>query len=172
MSPATATNPAQAGRAGDPSRPPTGTDLAGMLRTSVGRLSYCLRGPAAQSGLTPTRLTALVSLEKTGPVRPGQLARGLGISAASMSRLLEALQVGGWVRRQPDPDDQRASLVGLSPDGTERLGKLRQEGTTELSDSLDHLDAAERAAIAAALPALTHLADTYLARHRRRDEHV
>ena len=50
-----------------------------------------LRAPVAQHGVTPTRLTALATLEKHGPMRPGELADRMSISAASMSRLTEVL---------------------------------------------------------------------------------
>ncbi|MFT3873679.1 MAG: MarR family transcriptional regulator [Nocardioides sp.] len=136
-------------------------ELAGGLRTAVNRLAHALRSPATSDGITPTRLAALVTLLKHGPLRPGDLATRLNITAASASRLIDVLLEGDWIRREPDPDDRRASLVSLSPHGAEALDKLRREGTGELAAGIEALPADQRDALAAALPALVALADHF-----------
>jgi DNA-binding MarR family transcriptional regulator len=68
--------------------------LAGGLRTAVARLNHFLREPVASLGVTPTRLTAMATLEKRGPMCSWDLAAGLSITAASMSRLVEAPPMG------------------------------------------------------------------------------
>lgn len=141
--------------------PPLG-ELAGGLRTVVNRLAYALRSPVAGDGITPTRLSALMTLMKCGPLRPGDLAARLTISAASASRLIDVLIEGEWVRREPDPDDRRACLVSLSEHGVEALERLRREGTGELAAGIEALPSDQRAALAAALPALISLADHFL----------
>jgi len=141
--------------------------LAGGLRTTVVRLNHFLRGPVARRGVTPTRLTAMATLEKCGPMRPGDLADRLSISAASMSRLVEALEEGGWVERQPDPQDRRAQLLSLSGHGRETLTRMRLEGTGELAEAIRALPQGERDRLAAALPVLVRLSDDLVASPRR-----
>jgi DNA-binding MarR family transcriptional regulator len=136
-------------------------ELAGGLRTVVNRLAYALRSPVAADGITPTRLSALMTLLKHGALRPGDLAARLSISAASASRLIDVLLEGEWVGREPDPDDRRACLISLSPHGKETLERLRREGTGELAAGIEALPADQRAALAAALPALIALADHF-----------
>lgn len=150
--------PASAGSAGELG------ELAGGLRTVVNRLAYALRTPVARDGITPTRLAGLMVLTKHGPLRPGGLAERLNITAASASRLIDILVDGGWADRAADPDDGRASLVSLSPQGEATLEKLRREGTGELAAGIEALTEQERDALAAALPVLVTLADGYLAR--------
>jgi DNA-binding MarR family transcriptional regulator len=133
--------------------------LAGGLRTAVARLNHFLREPVARRGVTPTRLTAMATLEKRGPMRAGDLAAGLSISAASMSRLVEALEEGGWVARERDPEDRRAQLLSLSANGRETLETMRREGTGELADAIRSLSEADRDALAAAVPVLVRLSD-------------
>jgi len=149
----------------------TGTDeLAGELRTAINRLAYHLRTPAAQHGLTPSRLTILVALKTQGPQRPGELASVIGISAASMSRLTEALVDGDWAERTPDPDDRRACRLTLTDHGRAALEELRTEGTSRLSADLATLSDADRTALRRALPVLATLADLRLeAGHDSRD---
>lgn len=142
--------------------------LAGELRTVVNRLAYALRLPAAGEGITPTRLAGLIVLSKFGPLRPGELAERLSISAASASRLVELLVDGGWALREPDPSDGRACLLSLSAQGRSALEKLRREGTGDLASGIEELTDAQQAALAAALPVLVTLADGYLASAEQR----
>jgi len=137
--------------------------LAGGLRTTVVRLNHFLREPVARRGVTPTRLTAMATLEKCGPMRSGDLADRLSITAASMSRLVEALEEGGWVEREPDPEDRRAQLLSLSDDGRETLARMRSEGTGELAEAIRALPGSERDLLAAALPVLVRLSDDLVA---------
>lgn len=137
--------------------------LAGGLRTTVARLNHSLREPVARRGVTPTRLTAMATLEKCGPMRQGSLADRLRITAASMSRLVESLEEGGWVERQPDPEDRRAQLLSLSGEGRETLETLRREGAGELAKAIRLLPEDEQAALAAALPVLVKLSDDLVA---------
>lgn len=137
-------------------------EFAGELRTVINRLSFHLRSPAMESGITPTRLSTLVALERSGPLRPGELAGWLGITAASMSRLCDALEDSGLVRRTPDPADQRATLLSLTDHGAAELGRIRKAGTAELVGDLAELSAAERETLEKALPVLVRLADKHL----------
>lgn len=137
--------------------------LAGGLRTTVARLNHSLRAPVARRGVTPTRLTAMATLEKCGPMRSGDLADRLSVTPASMSRLVEALEEGGWVDREPDPEDRRAQLLSLSAGGRETLETLRREGTGELAEAIRALSEGERAQLAAALPVLVRLSDYLIA---------
>jgi len=136
--------------------------LAGELRTVVNRLAFHLRIPAARHGITPTRLSAMAALEKAGPQRPGDLAGRLGISAASMSKLVEALEAGGWARRERDPEDRRAYLLSITEHGVAALENLRREGTGQLTDDILALPPEQREALASALPVLVLLADLHV----------
>jgi DNA-binding MarR family transcriptional regulator len=141
--------------------------LAGGLRTAVARLNHSLREPVARQGVTPTRLTAMATLEKCGPMRSGDLADRLSITAASMSRLVEALEEGGWVDRQPDPEDGRAQLLSLSDHGRETLTRMRLEGTGELAEAIRALPETDRTQLAKALPVLVRLSDDLISSSRR-----
>jgi DNA-binding MarR family transcriptional regulator len=139
------------------------TRLAGEIRTEVGRLAYHLRTPATRSGITPTRLAAMVALTRYPEgIRQGDLAELMNMSAPSMTRLVEILEEAGWVERRRDPDDQRCVRLALSAVGEKTLNTLRDESATVLSSGLADLTADERAALAAAVPVLRKLADRHL----------
>jgi DNA-binding MarR family transcriptional regulator len=128
------------------------------LRVALARLSRRMRRHAL-AGLTPTQLAALSTVERAGPLRLGDLAAAEGIAPSTLTRMVAVLEELGYVRRDADPTDARASTLAVTPRGHETLERLREEGTVMLTESLKLLTAAQRAALAAALPALEALAE-------------
>ncbi|MEU0448194.1 MarR family winged helix-turn-helix transcriptional regulator [Streptomyces tendae] len=68
----------------------------------------------------------LVRLGESGGQRATDLAAFIGVGKATMSRQLRALEDLGLVAREPDPADGRAWLVTLTPEGQERVGRVRE----------------------------------------------
>jgi len=127
------------------------------LRVAIARLSRRLRRHEL-AGLTPTQLAALSTVERSGPLRLGDLAAAEGIAPSTLTRLVAVLEELGYVQRCADPKDARASTLAITPKGHETLERLRAEGTALLTQSLMLLTAEQRAALAAAVPALEQLA--------------
>lgn len=138
-------------------------DLAGSLRTELSRLAYHLRIPATKSGITPTRLAALAALARHDQgCRQGDLAIEMGISPASMTRLVDIMSTARWVLRERDPSDARAFVLRLSDHGRSTLEALRSEGTSRLAADIEALTDDERRTLAAAIPILRGIADRRL----------
>lgn len=156
--------PAAAPRLATPPEP--GVDVA-RLRVAIARVSRRLRRHEL-AGLTPTQLSALATVERYGPMRLGDLAAAEGIAPSTLTRLVTALEERGYVERCPVPSDARASTLAIAPAGHAALERIRQESTFVLADSLQELSDEERTALAAALPALEHLADADQRDTRRR----
>ncbi|HMG62401.1 MAG TPA: MarR family transcriptional regulator [Streptosporangiaceae bacterium] len=149
--------PAAAGAAaGDPALPEL-IDVA-RLRTALLRLSRRLRRHEV-ADLTPTQLSALATVSRDGPLRLGDLAAAERIAPSTLTRLVSALEDRGFVGRSPVPGDARAWLISVTELGTVMLDRVRQETTSVLAANLLTLPADQLAALAAALPALEHLAD-------------
>jgi len=127
------------------------------LRVAIARLSRRLRRHEL-AGLTPTQLAALSTVERSGPLRLGDLAAAEGIAPSTLTRLVIVLEEAGYVTRQPDPSDARASTIAITPLGHETMERLRDENTALLSHNLILLTSEQRAALAAALPSLELLA--------------
>ncbi len=149
------TGGAVTGEAGSPADPPV--DVA-RLRVAIARVWRRLRRHEL-AGLTPTQLSALATVERAGPMRLGDLAAAEGIAPSTLTRLVTVLEELGYVERCPVPGDARASTLTVAPQGRAVLERIRREGTILLADSLRALSPEELAALAAALPALEHLAD-------------
>ncbi len=135
---------------------PDEVELAARLRLVVGRLSRRIRIDGRES-LPPLQLSALVTVEERGPLRLSELARREGVSVPTMSRVLTALDEQGLVVRMPDPQDARGVLVRLSEAGEQQLAQVRSHRTALVARRLERLDAAQRASLVAALPALEAL---------------
>ena len=97
-------------------------------------------------------------LEATGPLRIGALAEQLGTSPPTTSRLVDCLHELGLVARTPDPDDHRATRVGLTDAGVARLHEQRGATTDDLARRIDGLADHRRALLVAALPVLEEIA--------------
>jgi DNA-binding MarR family transcriptional regulator len=136
----------------------TDEDLAGRLYVVLARLTRTLRRrEPAQLG--HGAVAALATIEAHGPLRVGDLAAKEGVRAPTMTRIVAALAADGYVTREADPSDARASLVRATPGGTELVRGTRAARSRLLGRRLDALDPAQRAALAAALPVLEALVD-------------
>jgi DNA-binding MarR family transcriptional regulator len=130
---------------------------AARLRVAVLRLSRRLRKHDL-AGLTPSQLSTLSYVGKSGPVRLGDLAAAERIAPSTLTRVVNVLEERGYLRRQPAPDDARAFLVTVTEAGLSVLERIREEGTRMLADILQTLPPDELATLEAALPALEWLA--------------
>jgi DNA-binding MarR family transcriptional regulator len=130
---------------------------AARLRVAIMRLSRRLRKHEL-AGLTPSQLSTLSCVGKSGPVRLGDLAAAERIAPSTLTRLVSVLEDRGYLLRQPAPDDARAYLVTVTDAGREALERIRDETTSLLTEILRTLPAEQLAALDAALPALEQLA--------------
>jgi DNA-binding MarR family transcriptional regulator len=155
---ATGSRPASAGDAApEVSRSVAQIDVA-RLRVAIARLSRWLRRHEL-AGLTPTQLSALATVDRIGPLRLGDLAAAEGIAPSTLTRLVTVLEERGYVERTPVPGDARASTLTIAPPGHAALERIREQSTILLAGRLRTLTDEQRAAVAAALPALEQLAD-------------
>jgi DNA-binding MarR family transcriptional regulator len=137
----------------------TDVELAARLRMTLGRLSRRLRQHGPQT-LTSSQASTLASVEAIGPVRLGDLAAAEGVSAPTQSRLVASLEAQSLLRRTPDVDDRRATLLEITPEGRRQLEQLRTERSAFLVERLGTLSPVQRAALVSALDVLEDLAET------------
>ena len=132
--------------------------LAHDLRLAVMRFSRRLRSQRVDTSVTLTHLAALSTLERHGPMSPGELAAHERVQPPSMTRVVVALGERGLVTRTPHPTDGRQVVIGLT-DTAERL--LTEEARAReawLSARLHRLTPQERAALREAAAIMEQLA--------------
>ena len=89
----------------------------------------------AERGLTVSRATVLWTLRGTGPSPQRDLAAALGVTARTVTGLVDGLAAAGLVTREPHPSDRRATLVTLSRAGADVVATLERE-QAELGEQL------------------------------------
>ena len=132
--------------------------IASDLRLAVGRLARKVR-LSETSGLTPSQLSALATIDQIGRARLCDVAAAEGVSAPTATRIVSAIEKLGLVARADDSEDRRATRVALTPAGRAALRRIRTNRTAFLQQRLHRLDEHDLAVLRAALPVLISLSE-------------
>ena len=89
----------------------------------------------ARDGLTGSRARLLWELRSRGPCTQRVLADALDVSPRNITGLVDALAEGGFVTREPHPNDRRATLVSFTRHGA-RIARNLAEGREQLAELL------------------------------------
>jgi DNA-binding MarR family transcriptional regulator len=136
-------------------------DLAAELLGAWGGVRRRLRRGARQAvGGTPLtgseiELLRLVASEPL--INVNDAAAALHLAPNTVSTLVRSLTARALLDRRPDPGDRRAVRLALTPAASERLRRFRDERGRLLGVALAALDADDREALEASLPALQRL---------------
>ena len=106
--------------------------------------------------LTLTQVSVLRRL-RSGPQTTGRLGQLAGLSAASISRLVDRLERRGLVTRKRDAEDRRMVEVNLEPAGERLLGEAKVFKGTDLHHAVERMSADERRRLTASLTRLVEL---------------
>jgi DNA-binding MarR family transcriptional regulator len=82
-----------------------------------------------------------------------------GVTQPAMTVLVRVMEESGLVERRGDASDKRVTLVCLTEAGTSYVRTRHQAGADAFARLIDELADDEVEALAAALPALAHLAE-------------
>jgi DNA-binding MarR family transcriptional regulator len=132
-------------------------ELAGRLRLAVTRLARQMR-QQTDTGLSPTLLATLATVESAGPLTLGDLALREQVAPPTITRAVTGLEADGLVVRQVDPDDRRVVRVEVTPAGRRLLERARTRKNAWLARRLRGLAPDEVERLAEALAALERLA--------------
>ncbi len=149
--------PASALSSGSPAVDVDASLVAG-LRLVVMRLGRRLR-QQAEGDVTASMLSALSSVARLGPLTLGDLAAVEQVQPPSMTKIVAKLEEHGLVSRRPDERDRRVVQVEVSDRGADYVERSRTLKNVFLAERLAHLDEAEQATLAAALPLLERLVE-------------
>jgi DNA-binding MarR family transcriptional regulator len=121
------------------------SERAVHLRTAIVRMARRLRQEAAgeTTGLTPTSVAALATIERHGPLTPSEIAEIERVKRPTITRTLGCLERDGLIDRAPDPADGRSALVSVNAAGRERLRRLRGRKNAYLARRMRDLSAEE-----------------------------
>jgi DNA-binding MarR family transcriptional regulator len=122
------------------------------------RLARVLR-QKAQDSITPSQLSALVSIERDGPVTLGELAALESVQPPTMTRIVAGLEEQGLVQREVDPSDRRISRVRMTSQARKLLERNRSRKTAYLASRLRGLSAEELEVLARAAGLLERMTE-------------
>jgi DNA-binding MarR family transcriptional regulator len=145
------------------------TDAAAQLRLGIVRTARRLRQEAAAetTGLTPTSVSALATIERHGPLTPSELAKLERVQRPTATRTLGCLDREGLIERTPDPTDGRSALVSVNRAGRERLRRLRGRKNAYLAKRMRELPVADVATLERAAEILEGMLESEDAPARR-----
>jgi DNA-binding MarR family transcriptional regulator len=109
--------------------------------------------------MSVTSAATLATLHRTGPRRITDLAAAEGVTQPAMTVLVRVMEESGLVERRGDAADKRVTLVCLTGAGASYVRERQQAGADAFARLVDQLADDEVEALAAALPALAHLAE-------------
>jgi DNA-binding MarR family transcriptional regulator len=131
---------------------PDRAETAARLALSVGRLNRRIR--ATSDTLTPGQVSALSTIVRHGPIRPGDLARAERVAAPTITRLLADLETRQLVSRTSDPDDGRSFFVESTDAGAQAILRARSERAARVLELFHELTDEQIDSLAGALDAL------------------
>lgn len=137
-----------------PAGPPDLTEVADRLHSLAIHLLRRLRRVDVESRLTGPRLSALSVVVFGGPVTLTQLAAAEQVRPPTITRLVQALERGGYVRRRADPGDARVARVAATPKGIRVMREGRERRVRMLAGLLAQLPPGEWKAVREAVSAL------------------
>jgi MarR family 2-MHQ and catechol resistance regulon transcriptional repressor len=88
-----------------------------VMMRSYRALSLLAEQSIAQAGLGLSDFAALEALLHKGPLRISQIQEKVGLASGSMTAAVDRLERLGLVVRKASPDDRRARVVELTPQG-------------------------------------------------------
>ena len=133
--------------------------LAAAVAAALERLIGLFRSLSPASGLSLTSTATLATLERSGSSRLTWLAVREGVTQPAMTQVIARLEDAGLVDRAADPADGRVVQVRITADGRAMLAGRRAVRAERVARLLDRISPDERAALAAALPAMDALAN-------------
>lgn len=90
---------------------------AHLIRRAHQRATVMFQRMMSGSGLTPTQLAVLGTLDREPDLPQNELSRRTAIDTATLSAMLRRLEKSGLVQRLPSLEDQRVQLVRLTDEG-------------------------------------------------------
>jgi DNA-binding MarR family transcriptional regulator len=119
--------------------------VVARLRLTMMQLSRLMRQESGnETTLTPSRFSALSTIDANNPLRMTDLAITERVSKSSITRIVGKLADAGLVQVLPDPTDGRSTLVGVTPKGKEILATSSERTDAFLAQQLTTFSEAER----------------------------
>ncbi len=122
---------------------PRNERIADRLHSAAIHLLRSLRKVDEATGLTAPRLSALSVIVFGGPKTLGQLAAIEQVKPPTMTRLVTALEDGGYVTRRASHTDARLTMIHATRKGEQIMSLGRSNRVTNLAARLSTMTSEE-----------------------------
>ena len=134
-------------------------DLFMDLRRIMRAMDVYSRQLAGSHGLTGPQMLCLREIATRGALTTGALAQAVALSPATLTGILDRLEVRGLVSRERRPEDKRRVLVSLTAVGRQMSQELPSPLQDRFSERMTELSADEQQAIRVALASVARMMD-------------
>ena len=134
--------------------------LTADLVAVIGPLHRALRRRVREDWPLEPLPSAQIELLRTVSVRPGLTVGEAAPELRIASTLVNQLVAAGLIERAKDASDRRSIRLATTPAAEARMSAWHDRRQEVLGAALERIDEADRAAIAAAMPALRRLEAT------------
>ncbi|MBL1087663.1 MarR family transcriptional regulator [Streptomyces actinomycinicus] len=110
--------------------------LGTLLRRGTRARLYARLTDGLGEAVDETTYPVLSGLARTGPCSAADLAGEIGLDRSGVTRRATRLEEAGLLRREPDPDDRRATLLALTETGQQTVKTTRQRLAAFIEASL------------------------------------
>lgn len=118
-----------------------------LLRELIDVTDDFERSVGDELAVNPTDLTAMQHLIVAGALSPTALAARLELSSAAVTTVIDRLEALGHVRRSPNPDDRRGTLVVPAPESVGRAMRRIVPMVTAVDQAIRDFDDDEQVVI-------------------------
>lgn len=95
---------------------------------------------ADDAGMNLRDMQVIHLLQLQGPLTPRVLSERACVTTGGMTVILDRLEKAGFVRRQPNPDDRRSSIVHLIPESLRKLERVYRSQSDALFRVIEQYD--------------------------------
>ena len=129
-------------------------EFAPLVHEAFSRLARRLRALDLPYGLTNERLSTLATLVADEPISVSALAAAEIVTVPTMSRMVDALEAEGFVKRRHNKFDGRGVLISTTAKGRRAYQRATQQSLSQLQGTLSTLKPEQLGAIRTLLSSL------------------
>ncbi|MGH8281008.1 MAG: MarR family winged helix-turn-helix transcriptional regulator [Gammaproteobacteria bacterium] len=134
-------------------------DILLALRRIMRSMDISSRQLISERGLTTPQLICLQSLQDQGPMTTGKLAQAVTLSSATVTGILDRLELRGLVTRERRPEDKRRVVVAVTAAGAAAAEAAPSHLAKRFTEALARLPKDDRSEILRVIQYLADLAD-------------
>ena len=134
-------------------------DILLALRRIMRSMDISSRQLIGERGLTTPQLLCLQNLREQGAMTSVMLAQTVSLSPATVTGILDRLELRGLVTRERRPEDKRRVLVTVTEAGAAAADAAPSRLAKRLAEALAHLPEGNRGEVLRVIQYLADLAD-------------